>query len=48
MIRLSELQRIHDLLKQYLEEFPEHDQGDVRVYHAYELLSAIIREVERP
>lgn len=48
MIRLSELLRIRDLLKVYLEELPEHSQGDVRVYHAYELLSAIIRKVERP
>lgn len=47
MIRLSELKRIHDLLKRYLEELPEHSQGDIKVYHAYELLSGIIREVER-
>lgn len=42
MIHVSELKHIHDLLKDYLQELPEHSQGDIKVYWAYELLAQII------
>lgn len=37
--REAEIQQARDYLAKYLNEFPEHDQGDIRVFAAYELLS---------
>lgn len=37
--REAEIQRARDYLAKYLDDFPEHDQGSMFVYAAYELLS---------
>ena len=35
---MQEIAEALALLKIYLKEFPEHDQGDIRVFEAMELL----------
>lgn len=37
--REAKIQQARDLLAKYLEDFPEHDQGDFRVFAAYEMLA---------
>lgn len=36
----------HALLREYLEAFPEHDQGDFRVFQAAELLEQVVGETK--
>ena len=37
-IRQFNIEKALKLLKSYLNDFPEHDQGDIRVWEAMELL----------
>lgn len=46
---MTELQHIHllmatNFLRQYLESFPEHDQGDIRVWEANMILNRVLDE----
>lgn len=42
---LFELHRARFLLAEYLREYPEHDQADLRIYLAYEALGNALRGV---
>lgn len=40
---LWRLEQVRDLLKNYLDAYPEHDQGDIQVYLAFVLLSDTLK-----
>lgn len=43
----DKISEVYDLLCEYLNEHPEHDQGDVRVFQATEILESVLNERKR-
>ncbi len=43
-IKLGKVRKARRKLKKYLKEFPEHDQGDLRVFEAFELLEKFLNK----
>lgn len=43
---IDDLNSARNLLREYLDDFPEHDQGDCRVFDAYELIARTLKQLE--